>query len=94
MLVYVVTGHKWGSLEGHSYICGVFSNREDAEIAANKESIWKEGRYDFLLSTLELNDATICGRNLIDSEWIKCANVEETKRLIDEEYIKSLSHTF
>lgn len=94
MLVYVVTAHKWGSLEGHSYTCGAFDNRESAIEAANKEMIWKDGKYDFLLSVVGLNDAIVCGKTTIDSEWIKCSGDYDIKKSTHDEYIRSLSHTF
>lgn len=96
MRVYVVTAHRWGSLEGHSYVCGVFDNKEDAELTAKKEMYWRAGKYDCLLTELELNNTNVLEKDLMASEWIRFSYSDDIESLVKEDYAKSqsLSHTF
>ena len=43
--VYVVTMYRFGDIENHSYILGVFSLKEKAELAGEIEEAWRGGKY-------------------------------------------------
>ena len=70
-LVYVVTAHRWGNVEGHNYCCGVFTNRKDAENAAQREMFWRAGKYDCMIHEMELDTAYVQNNKIHNHEWIK-----------------------
>lgn len=53
--VYVVEALRWGDRENHSYVVGVYSNRETAEAAVESETDWRGGKYECVVTALELN---------------------------------------
>jgi hypothetical protein len=94
MLVYVVTAHRWGSLESHSYVCGVFDDKEAAELTAKKEMYWRAGKYDCMITTMKFNNTNTLDNDLVSTEWIKFSYADDVEHLVKEDYAKSLSHTF
>lgn len=53
--VYVVEALRWGDRENHSYVVGVYSNRETADAAVESETDWRGGKYECVVTALELN---------------------------------------
>tara|TARA_R110000803_G_scaffold35848_1_gene77275 strand:+ start:3309 stop:3626 length:318 start_codon:yes stop_codon:yes gene_type:complete len=53
--VYVVEALRWGDRENHSYVVGVYSNKESAEAAVESETDWRGGKYECVVTALELN---------------------------------------
>ena len=45
--VYVILMRRWGSVEGHTYIGGVFDNAGQAKEAAEEEKKKRGGKYDY-----------------------------------------------
>jgi len=52
--VYVLEMLKWGDDEKHSYIVGVFNNREDAEKAGEVEAELRGGKYEYRVTLFYL----------------------------------------
>ena len=46
MKVYVVTMYRWGDRESHSYVLGVWSNKELAGLHGGLECNWRGGKYE------------------------------------------------
>ena len=46
MKVYTVDARRWGDLESHSYIVGVFSTVELAMEASSMEEEYRGGKYE------------------------------------------------
>ena len=53
--MYVVEALRWGDREKHSYVVGVYSNKELAEAAAELETDWRGGKYECVVDEYELN---------------------------------------
>jgi len=43
--LYTVVAHRWGRMETHSYLVGVYSTVELAKQAADTETEWRGGKY-------------------------------------------------
>ncbi len=56
--VYVVQSHRWGSLENHGYLVGVFDNMKEALEQASLEEMFRGGKYGCTIEKVEigLND--------------------------------------
>lgn len=53
-MIYVVQAYKWGGLDGHSYVVGVFPHLLDAIDAANKEEDYRGGKYECIIYETEI----------------------------------------
>jgi len=56
MKVYVTEMLRWGDREKHSYVIGVFSTREAAELAGDVEVTWRAQKYEFCVTEFDLDD--------------------------------------
>lgn len=67
MRLFVVQAFRWGDVEKHSYVAGVFSTFELAESAAKKEQDERGGKYECIVYQYELNDSegTIISTHII-----------------------------
>ena len=54
--VYVVEALRFGDREQHSYVVGVYSNKESAEAAVESETDLRGGKYECVVTALELNE--------------------------------------
>lgn len=48
--VYVVTMYRGGNTQSHSYVIGVFSNKEVAENCGDLEKAWRGEKYSPMVS--------------------------------------------
>ena len=46
MGVFVCTMYRYGNLQGHSYVLGVWSTKETAEQAGQTEALWRGNKYE------------------------------------------------
>tara|TARA_B110000091_G_scaffold194698_1_gene220780 strand:+ start:471 stop:656 length:186 start_codon:yes stop_codon:yes gene_type:complete len=53
--MYVVEALRFGDRERHSYVVGVYSNKESAEAAVESETDWRGGKYECVVNEYELN---------------------------------------
>lgn len=83
MKVYVVQMYRWGDEDGHSYIEGVYSNKEDAEKhgIAEQESRWD--KYEFKIWTHTLDEPRKL-KYMTDQEIKEAYNTPEMLKLKDE----------
>lgn len=54
-VVFVTEMLRYGDRESHSYVIGVYSTREMAETAGKAEEIWRDRKYDFVVSVFQLD---------------------------------------
>lgn len=54
--LHVVMMNRWGSDENHSYIIGVFDDREKAVEVGEKECLYRGGKYQYDIKAFSLND--------------------------------------
>ena len=57
MKVYIVTAYRWGDREEHSYVVGVFDNKENSIKEAKLETEWRGGKYTCEVRSMELNES-------------------------------------
>jgi len=57
MKVYIVTAYRWGDRETHSYVVGVFDDKELSILAAKTEKEWRGGKYDCEVVSMKLNES-------------------------------------
>ena len=55
--VYVVHMCRWGELENHSYVIGVYTSLSVAEEAAEDERQYRGGKYEGVIYELPIDDA-------------------------------------
>ena len=55
MKVYATEMLRWGDREMHSYVIGVYSTREAAELAGDVEVTWRAQKYEFCVSEFDLD---------------------------------------
>jgi hypothetical protein len=53
--LYVVEALRWGDRENHSYVIGVFTTREQAELAGEVEVSWRANKYEYHISEYMLD---------------------------------------
>lgn len=53
--IYVVTAYRWGDIEQHGYVIGVYSSHENAINASKIEYINLGGKYECQITEHELN---------------------------------------
>lgn len=56
--MYVVIAHRWGEFETYSYIVGVFEMENKAIFAAEKEAVYRGGKYGCRVNKVEVDDWT------------------------------------
>lgn len=56
MILHVVEMLRSGSREKHSYVIGVYTDRENAELAGEVHSVWRGGKYIYAITRVELDD--------------------------------------
>ena len=44
--IYAVTAYRWGDLDGHSYLVGVYGKKQAALDAARLEQEYRGGKYE------------------------------------------------
>jgi hypothetical protein len=52
---FVVEALRWGDRENHSYVIGVFTTREQAELAGEVEVSWRANKYEYHISEFMLD---------------------------------------
>lgn len=55
MKLYVVEMLRWGDRENHSYVIGVFTDKEQAEIAGKAMVMYRGGKYEYCITECTLN---------------------------------------
>ena len=55
MKVYVTTMLRWGDLESHHYLVGVYSTPVQAKFAGEVERSWRGGKYEFVVEESEVD---------------------------------------
>ena len=45
--MFVTRMLRYGDLEGHSYILGIYTTREQATFAGSVEESWRGGKYEY-----------------------------------------------
>lgn len=55
MKLYVTEMLRWGDREKHSYVIGVYSTREQAELAGDAEVSWRASKYEYAITEFELD---------------------------------------
>lgn len=53
--VYYVQAYRWGKVDNHSYIVGIWEDSNEAERAAREEEIDRAGKYECVVYMTELN---------------------------------------
>ena len=53
--MYIVEALRFGDREKHSYVVGVYSNKELAEDAAEFETDWRGGKYECVITYHKLD---------------------------------------
>ena len=56
MKLYVVEMLRYGNRENGSYVPGVFSTREQAELIGDAHRTWRGCKYEYEISEVELDD--------------------------------------
>lgn len=80
MILHVVEMLRSGSREKHSYVIGVYADREKAELAGEVHSVWRGGKYTYAITRVELDDG------LSDEElryYQQCTQVDGVSSNID-----------
>lgn len=54
-LVYYVQAYRWGKVDNHSYIVGIWEDSNEAERAAKAEELERGGKYECVVYVTELN---------------------------------------
>lgn len=55
MRLYVVEMLRWGDREAHSYVIGVFTDKEQAETAGKAMVTYRGGKYEYCITEQILN---------------------------------------
>ena len=55
MQVFVTRMLRYGDIEGHSYIVGVYTGKEHAKLAGSCEESWRGGKYEYVVEECELD---------------------------------------
>ena len=53
--MYVVTAYRWGVVENHSYVVGIYSNNEKATNASGIEYCNRGGKYECHVTEHEID---------------------------------------
>jgi len=53
---YVVTMRRYGDREKHSYVIGVFDNKQSAVIAGGIEEMYRADKYSADIETFKINE--------------------------------------
>lgn len=59
MNAYIATMYRYGDDENHSYVIGVFDDKQMAKTAGDKEELWRGGKYECKIIAIEPNHAYI-----------------------------------
>lgn len=95
MIVYVVTAQRIG--ESYKYVCGVFRNKEEAEISARREILWQGEKCVCMITELEMDYPYVAqNKKAQEQEWVRYEYSDELEKLnqIETDYVRDLSHTF
>ena len=57
--LYVVTMHRWGDIEAHGYVLGVFDDLTRASEQANEEQLQRGNKYEAQIVRCEINEAGV-----------------------------------
>ena len=55
-LIYYVQAYRWGKVDNHSYVVGIFSDSNLAQEIAKKEEEFRGGKYECVVYIAELNE--------------------------------------
>ena len=53
--IYYVQAYRWGKVDNHSYVVGIFSDSSLAQEIAKKEEEFRGGKYQCVVYIAELN---------------------------------------
>ena len=53
--LYYVQAYRWGKIDNHSYVVGVWDNSTEAQSAAVMEESYRGGKYECVVYLCELN---------------------------------------
>jgi hypothetical protein len=53
--IYYVQAFRWGKVDNHSYIVGIWEDSNEAELAAKAEELERGGKYECVVYMAELN---------------------------------------
>ena len=73
MKLYVVEMLRWGDREKHSYVVGVFSTREQAELIGDAHKSWRGFKYEYEITEVDID---VFSQEVLDYhkqciEWMK-----------------------
>jgi len=87
MKVYAVQCYRWGDFEKHSYIAGVYTDKDAAMDAAVKEEEFRGGKYACVVYGLVADKNDLQQR----IEITRTEYMDECQREILEKYLKYAS---
>jgi len=56
MKVFVTIMHRWGDPDNHTYVLGVFTSKEEAELHGQKEHEWRGNKYEPVVKAFTVDD--------------------------------------
>ncbi len=56
MKVYIVIMHRYGEREAHTYIKGIYKNKENAIKVGKEEEMCRDGKYDSVIREEIVNE--------------------------------------
>ena len=59
MKIYILIMQRWGGYTGHSYVLGVYSDYFIAKMAGKMNNIYRGGKYNSRVITLETKESTL-----------------------------------
>ncbi len=54
--VYYVQAYRWGNIDNHSYVVGIWEDSNEAQLAAKKEEECRGGKYECIVYLAYLNE--------------------------------------
>ena len=54
--LYYVQAYRWGKMDNHSYVVGVWDNPTEAQSAAVMEEAYRGGKYECVVYLANLNE--------------------------------------
>jgi hypothetical protein len=54
--LYYVQAYRWGNIDNHSYVVGIWEDSNEAQLAAKKEEECRGGKYECIVYLAYLNE--------------------------------------
>ena len=54
--LYYVQAYRWGNIDNHSYMVGIWEDSNEAQLAAKKEEECRGGKYECIVYLAYLNE--------------------------------------